>query len=230
MQKTLSPTRHSKIAVLSLIVGGLLLAGCQAKPTTQTDNYAQSTGTTATSTTTSAPVTNTSMQTAPAKTGDTIATIETDKGTIKFKIFTDQVPEIAKNFIELAKAGKFDNVPFHRVIEGFMIQTGDFNNQNGTGGYSYKGPGTKLDDEIDPDLSHIKGAVSMANAGPNTNGSQFFIVTGDQGATFLDGKYSLFGQVIEGQDVADAISKVPTGPMDKPVTPLMMKKVIISTF
>lgn len=219
-------TTLSKSRLLGILVTGLLLAGCQGQPsTTKTATSTQPADTTKSTT----PVTTLSMQTAPAQKGDTIATISTDKGDIKIKIFVDKVPEIAKNFIELAKSGKYDNVPFHRVIEGFMIQTGDFNNQNGTGGYSYKGAGTKLDDEIAKDLSHIKGAVSMANAGPNTNGSQFFIVTGDKGATFLDGKYSLFGQVIEGQDVADAISKVETGPMDKPVTPIKMIKVTIST-
>ncbi len=223
MQKTL----FQKPWLIGLIIGSLYLAGCQAQPISQTDNYDQSglINDSAKTTLTTTP----SMQSQTTKAGDTIASVETDKGTIKFKIFSEQVPEIAKNFIELAKAGKYDNVPFHRVIEGFMIQTGDFTNQNGTGGYSYKGPDTELDDQIDRGLSHIKGAVSMANAGPNTNGSQFFIVTGDQGATYLDGKYSLFGQVIEGQDIADSISKVPTGQMDNPLTPVMMKKVTIST-
>lgn len=220
MQKT----ANQKNWLMGVLVTGLLLAGCQNQSATKTANSVNTPTASNPST-----VTTQTMQTQPTKTGDTIATIETDQGTIKFKIFTDKVPEIAKNFIELAKSGKFDNVPFHRIIEGFMIQTGDFTAQNGTGGYSYKGPGTKLDDEIAADLHHLKGAVSMANAGPNTNGSQFFIVTADQGTPFLDGKYSIFGQVTEGQDIADAISKVQTGPMDKPVTPLMMKKVTIST-
>ena len=162
--------------------------------------------------------------------GDTIATINTSLGEIKFKLFTNEAPETTKNFIELANAGKYNNVPFHRVIQGFMIQTGDFTNKNGTGGYSYKGPGTKFDNEIAPSLKHLNGTVSMANAGPNTNGSQFFIVTATQGTPHLDGSYNIFGQVFSGQDIADKISKVKTGPMDKPVTEVLMNKVTISTF
>ena len=219
MQKT----ANQKSWLLGLLVTGLLLTGCQSQPAAKTTTPTTPKETTPTT------VTSLPMQNQTAKTGDTIATIETDKGTIKFKIFTDQVPEISKNFIELAKSGKYDNVPFHRIIKDFMIQTGDFTAQNGTGGYSYKGPGSRLDDEIVSSLHHLKGTVSMANAGPNTNGSQFFIVTADQGTPFLDGKYSIFGQVTEGQDIVDAISLVKTGAMDKPETPVMMKKVTITT-
>ena len=107
--------------------------------------------------------TNTSntMQTQPPQKGDTIATIETTKGTIKFKLFTDLAPETTKNFIELAKSGKYDNVPFHRIISDFMIQTGDFNKKNGTGGYSYKGPGTTIKDEVTSKLVHLNGTVQF---------------------------------------------------------------------
>jgi peptidyl-prolyl cis-trans isomerase B (cyclophilin B) len=142
---------------------------------------------------------------APAA-GDMIAVMETDYGTIKFKLFTQQVPEMTKNFTELAKAGKFDGVPFHRVIKDFMIQTGDFTDKNGTGGYSYKGPGTELPDEIVPSLQHLYGTVSMANRGPDTNGSQFFIITNKDGYASLDGGYTIFGQVYEGMDVAEKIA------------------------
>jgi cyclophilin family peptidyl-prolyl cis-trans isomerase len=220
-----------KTAFASLTIVTILLAGCQPQPVTTTDNYSNTTPSTNTSST---PINTTNnslpMQLQPAKSGDTIATLETNKGVIKFKIFTEQVPEISKNFIELAKAGKYDGVPFHRVIEDFMIQTGDFTNQNGTGGHSYKGPETSIEDEFSADLKHYKGAVSMANAGPNTNGSQFFVVTASEGTQFLNNKHSVFGQVLEGQDIAEAISKVDTTPGDKPLSPVIIKKVSISTF
>jgi len=213
-----------------LALSTLLLAGCQAQPVSKTDNYSNTTPSTNTSSNTLDTTNSIPMQLQPAKSGDTVATLETNKGNIKFKVFTEQVPEISKNFIELAKAGKYDGVPFHRVIEDFMIQTGDFTNQNGTGGHSYKGPDTSIEDEFSADLKHYKGAVSMANAGPNTNGSQFFVVTAAQGTQFLNNKHSVFGQVLEGQDVAEAISKVDTTPGDKPVSPVIIKKVTISTF
>jgi len=149
-----------------------------------------------------------SAQLAAPVAGDKIAVIETDLGTIKFKLFAEQVPEMSKNFETLAKDGKFIGVPFHRVIKGFMIQTGDFTNKNGTGGYSYKGPGTELPDEIVPSLKNLYGTVAMANHGDDTNGSQFFIVTAKNGASFLDGGYTVFGQVYEGMDIADQIAEL----------------------
>jgi cyclophilin family peptidyl-prolyl cis-trans isomerase len=214
------------IVILSL-AATLLFAGCQQQ---KTDNNSKTSSNNQNTTVDTTNVQTTPEQLQGPQKGDTVATIETDLGIIKFKLFTDKAPETSKNFIELAKAGKFNNVPFHRVIEGFMIQTGDFTNKNGTGGYSYKGPGTNIDNEISPSLKHLKGTVSMANAGPNTNGSQFFIVTADKGTPYLDGSYSVFGQVYEGQDVADAISKVKTGAMDKPVQEVDMKNVTISTY
>ncbi len=169
-------------------------------------------------------------QLAPPKKGDTIAILDTDDGTIKFKLFTNKVPEITKNFIELAKTNKYTNVPFHRIIKDFMIQTGDFEFGNGTGGYSYKGPGTKLNDEINPDLKHYQYTVSMANSGPNTNGSQFFIVSAKNGAHWLDGSYSIFGQVYEGMSVVDKIEQVKTDSNNKPLTPIKLKKVTIAIY
>jgi len=163
---------------------------------------------------------------APAK-GETVAIMDTDFGTIKIKLFTDQAPEISKNFIELAKAKKYEGAPFHRVIKDFMIQTGDFNKKNGTGGYSYKGPDTKLNDEISPNLRHYYGTVSMANAGPNTNGSQFFIVTNKNGTPHLDGGYSIFGQVYEGMDIAEKIQSVHTNSNDKPDNTITIKSIKI---
>lgn len=212
--------------LMGLLVSTILLAGCQSQqPSTQ--SYGQ--GNAQSPTVNINQSNNLPMQLQPAKSGDTIATLDTSKGVIKIKLFTEQVPETTKNFMELARAGKYDGVPFHRVIEDFMIQTGDFTRQNGTGGHSYKGPDTTIDDEFSEDLRHYPGAVSMANAGPDTNGSQFFIVTAASGTPHLDNRHSVFGQVIEGQAVAEAISRVPTSPGDRPLEPLLIKKVTIST-
>ncbi len=170
---------------------------------------------------TSSDMTKSEMRTEP-KEGDTIATIKTEEGEIKMFLYTEEAPETAKNFIEHANAGKYNDVPFHRIINDFMIQTGDFENQNGTGGYSYKGAGTSLVDEFGEGLEHLKGAVSMANSGPNTGGSQFFIVQAKDGTDWLDGKHAIFGFVYEGLDVVDKIATT--------TEELSMIKVSIATF
>ena len=167
------------------------------------------------------------MSTTPEK-GDTVAVLKTSEGDISLLIYTKHVPETAKNFLEHAKEGRYDGVPFHRVIDEFMIQTGDFENQNGTGGYSYKGPGTNLEDEFHDALTHIRGAVSMANAGPNTGGSQFFIVNKEDGTDWLDGKHAIFGYAFEGMDVVDAIAAAEKDYMDRPVEPILIETVEIS--
>ncbi len=159
--------------------------------------------------------------------GEKIAVLTTNFGEIKIRLFSNKTPETVKNFIELTSQGKYENVTFHRIVPGFVIQGGDFEKGNGTGGYSYKGPGTEIDNEIDPELSHIQGAVSMANAGPNTNGSQFFIVLPETRATFLDGDYSIFGQVYEGMKVVDAIAAVQTDDNNMPLEKVMIEKVEI---
>lgn len=169
-------------------------------------------------------------QLAPPQAGDKVAIIDTDYGTIKVKLFTDLTPEMTKNFEELANAGNYNGVPFHRVMKDFMIQTGDFTNKNGTGGYSYKGPGTILDDEITPALKHLYGTVSMANRGPDTNGSQFFIVTNEKGTPFLDGGYTVFGQVYEGMDVAEKIEALQMPGTEEPSEVVNMTKVEVIPF
>jgi cyclophilin family peptidyl-prolyl cis-trans isomerase len=171
------------------------------------------------------------MQTKCPVDGDKIAIIVTNMGVIKFKLFEKQVPETSKNFEELAKTGKYNGVIFHRVIKDFMIQTGDFENNNGTGGYSYKGPGTTIKDEINPALKHLYGTVSMAKtSAPNSGGSQFFIVENKNGTSYLDGVHSVFGQVYYGMDIVKKIEAAPTGAMDKPTTKIFMEKVIITTY
>jgi peptidyl-prolyl cis-trans isomerase B (cyclophilin B) len=129
-----------------------------------------------------------------------VVTIETNKGTIKAELFADKVPKTIANFEKLAGQGFYNGLKFHRVIEDFMVQTG-CPQGTGTGG-----PGYKFADEFHPSLKHSgPGVLSMANSGPNTNGSQFFIT--HVPTPWLDGKHSVFGQVIAGQDVVDAIQQ-----------------------
>src|SRR3989339_733710 len=145
---------------------------------------------------------NNIMQTNCPKSGDLIAIMNTNYGEIRLKLFPQLAPSAVKNFKYHADKGNYNNNIFHRVIKNFMIQGGDFEFKDGRGGYSYKGPGTSFNDEIDENLKHIKGALSMANRGPNTNGSQFFIVQAPE-VSYLDGKYTIFGQLYEGTAVLD---------------------------
>ena len=165
----------------------------------------------------------------------TYARFETSEGTFTARLFDKEVPNTVANFVGLAegtkewtdpgtgqkkKAPYYDGIIFHRVISGFMIQGGDPLGQ-GTGG-----PGYKFADEFHPSLRHSKaGVLSMANAGPNTNGSQFFITLGP--TPHLDNRHSVFGEVVEGLDVVKKIGAVATGRQDRPVTPVVMKKVTI---
>jgi peptidyl-prolyl cis-trans isomerase B (cyclophilin B) len=170
------------------------------------------------------------------KEGDRVVILETDMGTIKMKIFTKEVPELSKNFLGLAKGGKYDNVPFHRVMKDFMIQSGDFTNKDGTGGYSYKGEGNYLANELNPNLHHHYGTVSMAKTdAPVSIGSQFFIVTNKQGEPKLDGNYSPIGQVYEGMDVAEKIADLEMPPVngkrtEKPSKIVNIKKATVTLY
>ena len=130
----------------------------------------------------------------------TTATIETTKGTIEIELFDDDAPKTVQNFLDLAGKGFYDDLTFHRVIPDFMIQAG-CPKGDGTGG-----PGYQFEDEKNG-RSVVRGALAMANAGPNTNGSQFFIVVADE-CSWLDGKHTVFGRVTDGLDVVDAISEV----------------------
>jgi cyclophilin family peptidyl-prolyl cis-trans isomerase len=148
-------------------------------------------------------------------------TIETNHGTITAEMFVDKAPKTAGNFIELAKKGYYDGIIFHRVIDGFMIQGGD---PTGTG---RGGPGYTIKDEFAPGLAHTHaGMFSMANAGPNTGGSQFFITLA--ATPWLDGKHAIFGKVTAGLDVVKTIGKIEVGRGDKPVQDVVMKKVTVS--
>jgi peptidyl-prolyl cis-trans isomerase B (cyclophilin B) len=136
------------------------------------------------------------------------AAMQTNQGTIELELFDEAAPKTVENFRKLAQDGFYNGVIFHRVIPDFMIQTGD---PTGTG---TGGPGYQFEDEFN-DHRVERGALAMANAGPDTNGSQFFIVTADA-CPWLDGKHTVFGKVTSGMDVADAISNVDTDSGDKP--------------
>ena len=138
----------------------------------------------------------------------TTATIHTNHGAISLELFDEDAPATVENFTKLARDGFYDGVIFHRVIPDFMIQGGD---PTGTGS---GGPGYQFDDEFNEHKVE-RGALAMANAGPNTNGSQFFIVT-TEAAPWLDGKHTVFGRVTSGMEIADAISELPRDARDKP--------------
>jgi peptidyl-prolyl cis-trans isomerase A (cyclophilin A) len=148
------------------------------------------------------------------------ARIETNQGTFEVELFEERAPRTTKNFIDLAEKGFFDGVIFHRVIAGFMLQGGD---PTGTG---RGGPGYNIPDEFHPELTHDEpGVLSMANAGPNTGGSQFFVTLA--ATPWLDGKHAVFGKVSGGMDVVQAIGSVRTGAGDRPAEDVLMEKVTI---
>ena len=165
-----------------------------------------------------------------------IAQFDTTQGTFKIRLFDDKTPKTVENFIGLAQGTKeftdpktgqktkrpyYDGLIFHRVIKDFMIQ-GGCPTGTGTGG-----PGYKFGDEFHPELKHSKpGVLSMANAGPGTNGSQFFITT--IATPWLDNRHTVFGEVTEGMDIVNKIQNVKVGPMDRPVEPVVINKVTIS--
>lgn len=148
------------------------------------------------------------------------AIFETNMGTFEAELFEDRAPVTTKNFIALVEKGFYNGVIFHRVISGFMIQGGD---PQGTG---MGGPGYTIKDEFGPGLKHdSKGILSMANAGPNTGGSQFFITLAP--TPWLDGKHAIFGKVTSGMNVVESIGNVRTGANDRPAKDVVMKKVTV---
>ena len=158
--------------------------------------------------------------------GETVAIIHTNMGDIKMRFLDEVAPLATNSFIALAKEGRYDNTIFHRVISNFMIQGGDYTNFNGTGGASAYG--TEFDNEVSEYACNVRGAVSMANAGPDTNGSQFYINQVDN--NYLDGGYTVFGYVYEGMDVVDAIAGVETDYSDKPLEDVIIEYIEVEEF
>ena len=179
------------------------------------------------------------------KENETLVEMETSMGVIKMKLFPDLAPKTVENFVKLSNKGYYNGVTFHRVIPDFMIQGGD---PDGTGRGGKSIYGDKFEDEISDKLYNLRGALSMANSGPDTNGSQFFIVQNSKlsadidnttypqpiieayekgGYPSLDGKYTVFGQVIEGMDVVDAIANTKTGANDKPAKDVVIKQITV---
>jgi cyclophilin family peptidyl-prolyl cis-trans isomerase len=152
-----------------------------------------------------------------------IAYVTTNLGSFQIELFEERAPKTTKNFIDLVEKGYYDGVVFHRVIEGFMLQ-GGCPTGNGTGG-----PGYTIPDEFHAELTHdSEGVLSMANSGPNSGGSQFFVTLAP--TTWLDGKHAVFGKVIEGMDMVHTIGSTATGPGDRPLEPVVMESVsIVST-
>jgi len=174
---------------------------------------------------TTEPTEQTDLQTAAPTNGEEVAVLQTSLGNIKFKFFPEQAPLAVANFRKLASEGFYDGVKFHRVIKGFMIQTGDplskdsDPNNDGTGG-----SGSKFADEFSPELRNIPYSVSMANSGANTNSSQFFI--NEVANSHLDGKHTVFGQVYSGQNVVNKISSVPVQ-NSRPLEDVIIEKILL---
>jgi len=150
---------------------------------------------------------------------DYSAVIHTTAGDISVNLYASNAPQTVNNFTFLANDGFYDDVIFHRTIKGFMIQGGD---PTGTGS---GGPGYRFRDEFHDKTAYSRGTLAMANAGPNTNGSQFFIMHADYG---LPNAYTIFGEVTEGMDIVDAIAEAPTGGQDRPVDPVTITGVDIT--
>lgn len=228
----------SKISLLSAISLTLLLSSCGSTtalvPSTTAPTTMVTTAPTKVITNTASPTAHTSASITPTTmptTKPVIVTMKTSMGDIKLQLESEKAPNTVANFVKLAKQGFYDGVLFHRVIPQFMIQSGDPNSKDsdpyndGMGG-----PGYKFADEFGEGLSNARGTIAMANSGPNTNGSQFFINVVDN--TFLDHRHAVFGKVIAGLDVADKIVSVATNKTDprlkdRPVKDVKILKVTI---
>jgi cyclophilin family peptidyl-prolyl cis-trans isomerase len=197
-------------AIIAVIIGGAVIAGRRSSPPPEND------ATPTPSVSVVPTITNTMNDKHEI-------TITTNKGDIVFRTYDADAPKTVENFITLASKGFYDGVIFHRVIKGFMIQGGD---PTGTG---TGGPGYKFADELNPGTEsakrgYVKGTVAMANAGPNTNGSQFFIMHEDYP---LPHNYTIFGHVVQGQEVVDAIASVATDAGDRPLAPVTMTAISV---
>lgn len=164
-----------------------------------------------------------SLQKDPVKDTDTLILMETTHGTITIKLFPEQAPKTCENFIKLTEQGYYDGIIFHRIIKDFMVQWGD---PTGTGMWGKSIWWKNFEDEFHGELKNIRGALSMANAGRNTNGSQFFIVHAEA-TPWLDGHHTVFGQVVDGWKVVDDIAHERTDRNDKPLGDVKMIRVSV---
>lgn len=204
----------------------LLLAGCSQKtPEEEIGKVYQ--GSPETFNATKDIVMDTFDQTAMPEAGEQIVVMETSEGTIKIQLFPEYAPKTVENFVGLIEKSYYDGLIFHRIIPDFMIQGGD---PTGTGRGGESLWGGKFEDEFSPNLSNIRGALSMANAGPNTNGSQFFVVQKEGGTPWLNSRHSVFGQVFDGMDIVDTIAYTDRDASDKPLNEIKMIKVTVETF
>jgi peptidylprolyl isomerase len=158
----------------------------------------------------------------------TTVTLKTNKGDITLELYTKDMPVTTGNFLKLAESKFYDGVKFHRVIDGFMIQGGDplTKDDSMSARWGSGGPGYMIPDEFGPRYSNVIGTIAMANAGPNTGGSQFFINVANN--TYLDGKHPVFGKVTAGMDVVEAIAKAATGENNRPVSPIVINSVSVA--
>lgn len=205
----MSPIRHSVLIGSCFFLsacGAATTATPQATTATSSSLYSTSTPVVSPSSTVASPL----LTPSPTMNAQNpVITMKTSMGSIKIELFADKVPNTVANFVKLSKEKFYDGILFHRVIPGFMAQSGDPNTKDsdpyndGMGG-----PGYKFADEFVAGLSNVRGTISMANSGPNTNGSQFFINVVDN--TYLNNKHTVFGKVIEGMDIVDKIVNVPT--------------------
>lgn len=159
--------------------------------------------------------------------GDMKITLKTNKGDIVLEMMEADAPKTVANFAKLAGEKFYDGTKFHRVIKGFMIQGGDPQTKDDAlmARWGMGGPGYQFEDEIHANNENAVGTISMANSGPNTNGSQFFINVADN--NFLDTKHTVFGKVVSGMDVVQAISETKTGPSDRPTEPVVIESVLV---
>jgi peptidylprolyl isomerase len=209
---------------LLVLVGGIVWLRTNKAPGATTELYGAAAGAAAPATPTASTPTPTDSTTPLPRMN---AVITTNQGVITLELFGDRTPNTVQNFTKLAQEGFYNGTKFHRVIKDFMIQGGDPLSKDDTQmmRWGTGGPGYQFADEITAENRNDAGTISMANAGPNTNGSQFFINTKDN--NFLDPKHTVFGRVVEGMDVVMKISTTETGPNDRPVTPMVIESVVI---
>ncbi len=220
-----------KASLFPILFGAMLLTGCgsTSSPAVSSSPVPTSTIITPSDSTPPVPSSLVSMNAALQKplpsANDEIAVITTNKGKIALRFFNEEAPKAVENFLGLAKKGYYNGVIFHRVIDKFMIQGGD---PTGTGRGGESIFGKVFENEISPKVKNLRGSLAMANAGANTNGSQFYINQNDN--LFLDGGYTVFGEVIDGMSVVDAIATSKTDAADKPIEPITMEKVEVMKY